>query len=164
MGAQQAEILKLLRSGAAGSDDLKNALRPVVEAQLAAMTGLEGEALAKAVELELSQAVSPWMRYFVNYDPRPALSRVRCPVLALNGTLDLQVWHEQNLPEIEKALRAGGGDATVKRYEGLNHLFQPAKTGSVMEYATIETTFDEGVLRDIAQWIHQKVPGSGAAK
>ncbi len=49
-----------------------------------------------------------------------------------------------------------GGDITIKRYEGLNHLFQPANTGSIGEYAQIETTFDEQVLRDIVQGIQQK--------
>jgi acetyl esterase/lipase len=85
-------------------------------------------------------------------------------VLALNGMLDLQVWYEQNLPEIEKALRAAGADVTVRAYPGLNHLFQPATTGSVAEYSAIETTFDEAVLRDIVEWIKQKtakVPGAG---
>ncbi len=88
--------------------------------------------------------------------PRPVLARVRCPVLALNGTLDLQVWHEQNLPEIERAITGAGGDVTVRRYEGLNHLFQPATTGSIGEYGVIETTIDEAVLQDIAAWIELK--------
>ena len=37
------------------------------------------------------------MRYFVRYDPAPTLRKVRVPVLALNGTLDLQVPYAQNL-------------------------------------------------------------------
>ena len=41
--------------------------------------------------------------------------------------------------------------------KSLNHLFQPATTGSIGEYAQIETTFDEQVLRDIVQWIQQKM-------
>lgn len=78
-----------------------------------------------------------------------------CPVLAANGTLDLQVWHDQNIPAIQAAM-AGGGDLTVKRYDRLNHLFQPANTGSLMEYGVIETTVDEAVLRDIVRWIDRK--------
>ncbi len=164
MCAQQQEILKLMRSGKS-DDELRDAIRPVLEAQLAATSGLTGEELDKAVEANMGPAVSPWTRYFVSYDPRPVLGRVGCPVLALNGTLDLQVWHEQNLPEIEKALRAGGADVTVRAYPGLNHLFQPATTGSDAEYATIEITFDEAVLRDIVEWIKQqtaRAPAAGA--
>ncbi len=55
--------------------------------------------------------------------------------------------------EIEKAVLSAGGDITARRYEGLNHLFQPAETGLITEYATIEITFDEAVLRDIVAWI-----------
>ena len=77
--------------------------------------------------------------------------------LYLNGGLDLQVWHEQNLDAIEREMSAAGRDITARRYPGLNHLFQPATTGSITEYARIETTFDEQVMRDIVEWIRQKL-------
>jgi pimeloyl-ACP methyl ester carboxylesterase len=151
---QQEKFFELVLNDA-DEETLREALRPMIEAEFAAM-GLEGEQseqLEQVIETRARLQASPWMRYFITYDPRPALGRVRCPVLALNGTLDLQVWHEQNLPEIEKAVREAGGDVTVRRYEGLNHLFQPATTGSIMEYGVIETTFDEKVLEDMAAWI-----------
>ncbi|MEM7227602.1 MAG: alpha/beta fold hydrolase [Planctomycetota bacterium] len=103
----------------------------------------------------------PWMRYFLEFDPTTYLRGVSCPVFALNGTLDLQVWHDQNLPPIIDAVRAGGGDITARRYEGLNHLFQPATTGAVGEYAQIETTIDPLVLEDLVWWIYS-VTGSNA--
>lgn len=100
---------------------------------------------------------SPWFRYFLAYDPRPALRQVKVPVLALNGELDLQVIPDQNLPEIEKALKEGGNkDFTLKRLPGLNHLFQPAKTGSPTEYMKIETTMDPLVLETVTQWITER--------
>ncbi len=117
----------------------------------------EGPQFDAAIEAEVQRSLSPWMRYFLVYDPAPALERLSCPVLALNGTLDLQVWHDQNLPVVEAAVKRGGGTVTVKRYEGLNHLFQPATTGAFAEYALIETTFDEQVLRDIVEWIQATV-------
>ena len=55
----------------------------------------------------MMRVAGPWFRYFLTYDPRTALARVKCPVLALNGELDLQVTIDENLPAIEKALRAG---------------------------------------------------------
>ena len=115
------------------------------------------EQLTETVKSQAKTLMLPWFRYFMDYDPAEALRNVKCPVLALNGTLDLQVWHEQNLDAIERIMTDAGGDITTKRYEGLNHLFQPATTGSVGEYAQIETTFDEQVLRDIVDWIQQKV-------
>ena len=110
-----------------------------------------------------------WFRFFLTYDPRPALRKVTVPVLVLNGDLDRQVSPEQNLPEIEKALKeAGNKDVTVQLLHGLNHLIQNAHTGSPSEYATIEETFDETTLRTIVDWIHQRFgtthPGSTTRK
>ncbi|MHC4415893.1 MAG: alpha/beta hydrolase family protein [Planctomycetota bacterium] len=153
---RQAAVFELIL-GEASDEQIREALRPVLEAQLAAATGMEGEQMEEMIELQMKQLASEWMRFFMTYDPRPALARLACPVLALNGELDLQVWHEQNLPEIERVIREAGGDITVRRYTGLNHLFQPATTGSIMEYGNIEITFDEKVLHDVVEWIARRV-------
>ncbi|HTU61076.1 MAG TPA: alpha/beta fold hydrolase, partial [Polyangiales bacterium] len=60
-----------------------------------------------AISSSIKELRKPWMKYFLAYDPAPALTQVTCPVLALNGTLDLQVEAEQNLPAIAAALEAG---------------------------------------------------------
>jgi len=99
---------------------------------------------------------NPWMDFFLKHDPRPTLKITTCPVLALNGTLDLQVWHEQNLDEIERVMKEAGGDITAIRYKNMNHLFQPATIGSIAEYLTIEITIDEQVLSDMTEWIIKK--------
>ena len=79
---------------------------------------------------------SPWFRFFLTYDPAPALRAVKIPTLALNGEKDLQVPFEQNLPAIEAALKAGGNtDVTVRSFPNLNHLFQTSTTGAPAEYA-----------------------------
>ncbi len=98
--------------------------------------------------------LSPWFRFFVKYDPKPTIEQVTVPVLALNGGKDLQVPPSQNLPKIEEALKTGG-NKNFKTIElpGLNHLFQPAKTGGVSEYGNIETTFSEDALKIIKDWI-----------
>lgn len=102
----------------------------------------------------VQQSSSAWMRFFVLYDPAPALGKVRCPVLAIGAELDLQVAPDQNLPAIEAALKAGGNkDVTVTRLPGLNHLLQPAKTGLPAEYAQVETTVAPPALDAIAAWI-----------
>lgn len=98
--------------------------------------------------------LSPWFRFFIKYDPRPTLEQVTVPVLALNGGKDLQVPPSQNLPKIEEALKAGGNkNFKIVELPGLNHLFQPAKTGGVSEYGNIETTFSEDALKIIKDWI-----------
>lgn len=113
-----------------------------------------GEAFAAA---QLEQVASAWMQYFVTFDPAPILEQVTCPVLALNGSMDLQVPAQENLEAIAAALEAGGNaDVTVKEYSGLNHLFQHCEKGTVAEYATIEETFAPEVLADMTAWILER--------
>lgn len=108
--------------------------------------------------------LSPWFRYFLTYDPRPALRKVQCPVLALNGEKDLQVPPSANLPEIEKALKEGGNkDFTLKVIPNVNHLFQTSKTGSITEYGRNEETIAPIVLETMADWISRHTRTKTAA-
>ncbi len=114
-------------------------------------------AIDAAIRTQTAQATSPWMRFFLTYEPATALRKVRVPVLALNGSKDLQVPPKENLAAIEKALREGGDkDITVKELPGLNHLFQTAGTGSPDEYAKIEETMSPLALQTIADWINKR--------
>ena len=91
---------------------------------------------------------------FCSYDPAVALSKLTCPVLAINGEKDLQVPPQQNLPPIRKALEAAGNKHfEVVELPGLNHLFQTAKTGSPNEYTQISETISPIALEKIAGWI-----------
>ncbi len=104
-----------------------------------------------------AQVLAPWMQYFLKYDPRTALRQVRVPVLALDGSLDLQVPPKQDLAAIDTTLkRAGNRDYEVRELPGLNHLFQPAKTGSPNEYAAIDETFSPTALQIIADWVNAR--------
>ena len=148
---------------AARETKLREAARETVEAMTPDEIKQAG-GIDSVVDREVKAFSSPWFRYFLGYDPRPALRKVKVPVLALNGELDLQVIPDQNLPEIEKALKEGGNkDFTLKRLPGLNHLFQPAKTGSPSEYAKIETTMDPLVLDTVTQWITERFLAPKAA-
>src|SRR5262249_17864161 len=91
--------------------------------------------------------------YFLTYDPRPALSKAKCPVLALNGENDLQVPATENLREIEATLKAAGNkDVTMIRLPKLNHLFQTSETGLPDEYGKIEETFAPTSCEMIGVW------------
>jgi fermentation-respiration switch protein FrsA (DUF1100 family) len=112
---------------------------------------IEGQAQSKLV-------VSPWFRFFLTYDPRPTLMKVRCPVLAIIGEKDLQVPAEENLAAIRLALEAGGNkDHTVLALPDLNHLFQTCRTGAISEYAQIEETISPAALDTISKWILRRV-------
>jgi pimeloyl-ACP methyl ester carboxylesterase len=109
------------------------------------------------IKASVARISSPWMQYFIRYDPAPALKKVRCPVLAVNGSKDLQVPARENIEAIRTALGEGGNpDTTIREYSGLNHLFQECTTGSPAEYAVIEQTFSPDVLKDISDWILKK--------
>ena len=101
---------------------------------------------------------SPWFRYFINFNPVPYLRKVKCPVLAINGSKDIQVSSKENLAAIEKAIKEGGNpNVTIKELEGLNHLFQTAGTGELNEYAKIEETFSPKAMKVIGDWIEARV-------
>jgi fermentation-respiration switch protein FrsA (DUF1100 family) len=102
----------------------------------------------------VSQMASPWAQYFIRYDPAPALEKVTCPVLALNGEKDVQVPAKANLEAIKAALAKGGNKrVTAKELPGLNHLFQECTTGLPTEYAAIAQTFSPAALREMLTWI-----------
>jgi hypothetical protein len=102
----------------------------------------------------ISTLNSPWFRCFLTLDPQEYLTKVRCPLLAVTGSLDLQVPADDNLKAIESAqLIAGNSDYTVVELPGLNHLFQPAKTGGPEEYASIEQTIAPEALDTIGNWL-----------
>lgn len=102
----------------------------------------------------ISQIITPWFRTFLSYNPRPTLEKVKCPVLAINGTNDLQVPCRKNLEAIASALEKGGNNRyKTVTMEGLNHLFQHSKTGLPSEYGSIEETFAPEALEVMAEWI-----------
>ncbi|MDR2065993.1 MAG: alpha/beta hydrolase [Prevotellaceae bacterium] len=106
----------------------------------------------------LKEINNPWIEYFLRYNPAPALEKVKCPVLALNGSKDLQVPSKVNLEAVKTALEKGGNkNFEVKELDGLNHLFQECKTGSPTEYATIKQTFSPVALNEISNWILDNV-------
>ena len=106
------------------------------------------------IALQVDQITSPWMEYFMKYNPVPALEKVKCAVLAVNGEKDLQVPPKENLTAIKNALTKGGNkNVTTIEFPNLNHLFQECKTGSPNEYASIEQTFSPRALAEITQWI-----------
>lgn len=106
------------------------------------------------LKMIMKQSLSPWFRMFLKLNPQDYLSRVACPVLALNGTKDLQVPYEDNLKAIESSLKSAGNlNYKVKALQGLNHLFQTSQTGLISEYASIEETFSPVALEEIKSFI-----------
>lgn len=94
-----------------------------------------------------------WMTYFLSYKPEQYLSQVTCPILALNGSKDIQV-----LPSNLKAIKdkAASTDVTTIELENLNHLFQSCTRCTVAEYNMLVETFSPAALDTIEKWLRDK--------
>lgn len=153
-GAQQSYIDSYNRAMAKAEDLLLPAPdfdRADMERQLKNIfngTPLDGQ--EKTVIKQLSM---PVLRSLLLFDPAVYFKEIRCPVLALNGEKDLQVVPSLNPEGFRKITTNGNKQVTVRKYPGLNHLFQTATTGLPTEYNQIEETFSPTVLKDISKWI-----------
>jgi pimeloyl-ACP methyl ester carboxylesterase len=153
-------MYEMMQDGA-NNVELLPQMEELVSLQLAAQELQFTEAeFAKTVEEGLEAMALPWLQFFLFYDPLPTLEKVSCPVLAMNGTKDMQVSARQNLTAIESLKTDYGNDITIVKLEGLNHLFQPAITGAISEYSQIETTFDPEALQIMGEWIKEITDGN----
>ncbi len=103
----------------------------------------------------LQQADTPYIRHFLTVDVGKLLPEIKCPVLALNGTKDTQVDCDANTTRIEKGL--ANCKHSIKKIDGVNHLFQHCNTGLVTEYQQIEETISPEVLQEVAKWIKANI-------
>ena len=105
-----------------------------------------GRGTSAAIKQQLD---SRWMQTFLTLDPAEYLPKVKCPVLALNGSKDTQVLPLPNQQRIKQLCPK----ADCRTLPDLNHLFQHCTTGSPDEYILIEETFAEGVMKTVANFI-----------
>ena len=159
LAALQGRALQIIGSGMPPAE-AEAALREVVAEQLAASpetAQLSGDALESAVSAAVESNLTPWFRFFIRYDPGPALGGLAVPTLALFGGKDTQVDADQNQTAMEAAFAASANrDIAVRRFPSLNHLFQTAGTGSPAEYGTIEETMAPEALETISGWILER--------
>ncbi|MEZ4936094.1 MAG: alpha/beta fold hydrolase [Crocinitomicaceae bacterium] len=90
---------------------------------------------------------------FLEYDPNLYWDKVLIPVLALNGSKDIQVEPSQNLGGFKNLFNHP--KCEIYLFEGLNHLFQKCQSCTIAEYGLIETTIEPEVLDKIADWINK---------
>ena len=152
---QQEPVMRALFEAMAAADTPQAGY----DAAMTVMTPEAKTALGMPVEMDAAlvvrQVSAPWLQYLLKYDPVPNLARIKVPVLALNGSLDLQVPPKENLAAIREALK-DNPDVTIVELPGLNHLFQTATTGAIGEYRDIEETFDPAALELISDWIRER--------
>ena len=111
-------------------------------------------ALKSNLQTIMSQPLVPYLSTLLSIDMSKSLPKIKCPVLAINGKLDLQVDHTYNLGVLENGLT--NCKHKIVAFEGLNHLFQHCKTGSPNEYSEIEETISPEVLEVMIDWISKQ--------
>lgn len=133
---------------AAGRAAAAAALTPEIKAAIGLSPDGDGTAL-------LDNWATPRTWYLAQYDAAATLARIEVPVLALNGSLDVQVAPELNLAAFRKRLKRSP-DVTTLELPGVNHMFQTAKSGSRGEYRDIEETVAPAVLDLIGDWLRER--------
>jgi hypothetical protein len=158
-----AENQKLQRLGFKASrtgqnwETVRAAVLETVHRQLAgsdaAQTGVDLDEFARTrADGQITMMKTPWMRFFIDYDPAPALAKLTCPVLAMFGERDLQVPPSLNRPPVERAL-AKNADADIVVIRDANHLFQPTASGNPALYGSLPKEFAPGMLDTLSSWI-----------
>lgn len=138
-------------------NDLENELKKEIAAQINMLPVAEQPAAnlkEQIINQQAKASASPWFQYFIKFNPDVYLSKLKIPVLAINGSKDVQVIAKENLAGWQSSLqKAGNKNFEIAELQGLNHLFQEAKTGAVAEYAEIEQTISPKALEVMTNWI-----------
>lgn len=108
----------------------------------------------KFIKIFVSQVRSAWWTFFINYDPEPALKQLKIPILALNGSRDIQI-----LPKSAEHIKSivqqtGNKKSQVYILPELNHLFQQCYYCVTAEYGQLEQTFSPLALKKISDWMN----------
>jgi len=100
------------------------------------------------------QLSSPWIKYFLQFEPSKYIKKIKCPILAINGSRDIQVSPKENLKGIQESINPRKCKTLeTQEMEGLNHLFQMADEGTVQEYYYLQETFSIEALHVIEDFI-----------
>ncbi|PWT96467.1 MAG: alpha/beta hydrolase [Bacteroidetes bacterium] len=128
-------------------------------AAVRATTGIyDDSSRNKYVNTIVDGLYNPWFRFFLGYDPAPAIQKLSCKVLALNGSKDVQVISKSNLAGIDSALKKSKSPSyKTQELPGLNHLFQHCKSCQLAEYGKLEETFSPEALDIIRDWLNKEV-------
>ena len=99
-----------------------------------------------------------WFRDFLAYDPRPAMARIKVPVLAITGGQDAQVPPE----DVAAIGRLAQGSFEGHVIGDLSHLFRPdpASAGPRAYRHSVRQPVDAEVLGLITSWITRHWTGS----
>lgn len=110
--------------------------------------------VAETRQLLLSKDNSLWMKSALDMNFSKFLPLIKCPVMALSGSNDLNVPAEFNMLSLQNGLPHNSKNV-IKIYPGLNHLFQHSPTGNPLDDVNIDETMSEEVMNDVCTWMNK---------
>ena len=138
-------------------DERQASLNDLAKQLYSSLSPEEAKALAPSdvfYAMSISQLLYlKWWPYFLGYQPKQYLSQIKCSILALNGSRDIQV-----TPDNLKAIKsfADKADVTIVELEQHNHLFQKCTNCNLREYGMLTQTLSSETLTTIKEWLSQK--------
>jgi pimeloyl-ACP methyl ester carboxylesterase len=130
-------------------------LQQRIQAAVVAGKGWEG-----IPEAYRKQADTLWFRSFLTFDPLKVMKKVEQPIVIVQAERDRQVpspRHGQLLLDAAKS-RKKQPDASLVTIDGVNHLFVPAETGDVDEYALLQDKrVSPKALDALVPWLRDKL-------
>jgi pimeloyl-ACP methyl ester carboxylesterase len=112
--------------------------------------------IVNQVVLQFQGLRTPWMRYFLEYDPAANWLLMRSPTLAIWGERDVQVLPYPNRDQLAQIIERNPKlRADLVVLSELNHLMQRSQTGMPDEYKKISETIDPSALEVILDWMKQ---------
>ena len=161
----KSQIIKALISSGDTSIQFKNAWdsfliwKKNTKPEIVSTMGLNADPTARDFIRSFQEGLNkPWMLYFLQTDPADYIVKLKCKVLALNGSKDIQVVADPNLAAIDSALKKSGVRVySTQKLPGLNHLFQHCKTCTIQEYGQLEETFSPEALQIMGDWLDKNV-------
>ncbi|GAB1454947.1 alpha/beta hydrolase [Spirochaetota bacterium] len=105
------------------------------------------------LDAQIAALSDPWFMAFLKTDPATVVGKVKSPILALNGSKDLQVRADKNLLALKDAASKAEVPFQAELLEGLNHLFQAADTGLPEEYSRLTPRFSPEAMDTIITWL-----------
>jgi len=97
-----------------------------------------------------------WRHTPLDYDPAPAIAKLRVPVLALFGELDQNVIPAKNAERWKAALEEGGNrDYTIQIFPHANHMLLEARIGSEEEISLLQR-FVPQLAPSLVDWLRKR--------
>jgi pimeloyl-ACP methyl ester carboxylesterase len=96
-----------------------------------------------------------WMREMLNHDPRPDLTNIKVPVLAITGGKDIQVDPE----DLDEVRRLVPGEVEVHRIPDLTHLLRrdPGRPSVRSYLRLLRQPVDADLLAQVAGWLAHRL-------